>query len=51
METHLDVKMYGDSYKSCNVWRILWWVQCMESHIENSMNGISYRGYKLWSLV
>jgi len=48
METHIEGTMYGDSYRSYNVWRIIERVQCMETHIEGTMYGDSYRGYNVW---
>jgi len=51
METHIDGKVYGDSYRGYNVWRHIRREQCMETHIEFTMHGVSYREYNLWRLL
>ena len=33
METHIEGKMYGDSYRGYNVWSLILRVQSMETHI------------------
>ena len=45
IETHIEGKMYEDSYRGYNVRRIIYRVQCMEIHVEGTMYGDSYRGY------
>jgi len=37
-ETHIEVTMYGGSYRGYNVWRL----------IEATMYVVSYRGYNVW---
>jgi len=51
MENHLDITMYGGSYRGYNVWRFIQRVQSLETHIEGTMYGESYIGYNLWRLV
>jgi len=41
MEIHIDVTMYGGSYRGFNVRRIIYRVQCMETHIKGTMYGDS----------
>jgi len=42
METHIEVKMYGETYIGYNVWSLIYRVQCMETHIEFTIFGDSY---------
>jgi len=44
METHIECAMYGDSYRVCNVRRLIYREQYMEAHIHVKLIGYSYRG-------
>jgi len=44
METYIEGTTYGNSYRGCNVWRLIYSLKCMDSHIGNTMYGDSYRG-------
>jgi len=41
METHIVVRIYGDSYIGCNVWRIILREQCMETNMKITIYGDS----------
>ena len=41
MEIHIEGKMYGDSYRAFNVWKL----------IKGTMYGESYIGCNLWRLI
>jgi len=51
METHMEGKIYGDSYRRYKVWRPVEGFNCMETRIEHAMHGNSYRGYNVWILI
>jgi len=43
MESHIEVAMYGDSYRGFSVSRLLYRLQSLETHIECAIFGESYR--------
>ena len=51
METHVEVTMYGGSYRRYKVWRHIWRVKCMETHVDGKKFGELYRGYKVWRSI
>jgi len=51
METHIEGKIYVDTFRWNNVWSFIYRLQYTEINKDFSMYGDSYRGYNVWRLV
>ena len=51
MESHIEDKMYGLSYKGYKVWRLIERLQCMETYLEAAMYGDTYGSYNVCRLI
>jgi len=51
MDSHIEVTLFGDSYRGYNVWRILYRIQCMDTHVGVTQYGEIFRVYNVWRII
>jgi len=51
MDNIIECAIYGDSYRGCNAWRIIWRVKYMVNKVYVKIYGYSYRRYNVGKIT